>query len=90
MDSNAADNTPQTAPPKSGAERVRKHRKRRRQLEMQVAYGVAKLVTGQGAGDQAKAILVLLEKAAGGRSVPDDVRCVLDDAIDKLKSRSRY
>ena len=63
MDSEVADNTPQTAPPKSGAERVRKHRKRRQQLDMQVAYGVAKLVTGQGAGDQAKAILVLLEKA---------------------------
>lgn len=90
MDSKAADNTPQTASPKSGAERVRKHRKRRQQLDMQVAYGVAKLVTGQGAGDQAKAILVLLEKAAGGRSVPDDVRSVLDEAIDKLKSRSRY
>jgi hypothetical protein len=91
MDSEAADRAPQPADaPKSGAERVRKHRKRRQQLDMQVAYGIAKLVTGQGAGDQAKAILLLLEKAASGRTVPDDMRSVLDEAIDKLKSRSRY
>ncbi len=90
MDSNAADKAPQTASRKTGAERVRKHRMRRQQLDLQVAYGVAKLVTGQGAGDQARAILMLLEKAAGGRTVPDDMRSVIDEAIDKLKSRSRY
>lgn len=90
MDSEAADKASHPAAAKTSAERVRKHRKRRQQLDLQVAYGIAKLVTGQGAGDQANAILMLLEKAAGGRSVPDDVRSVLDEAIDKLKSRSRY
>ncbi len=90
MDSEAAEKASQTPPAKTGAERVRKYRKRRQQLDLQVAYGIAKLVTGQGAGDQANAILMLLEKAAGGRKVPEDMRSVMDEAIDKLKSRSRY
>lgn len=76
--------------PKTGAERVRKHRKRKQQLEMQIAYGIAKVVTGRGAGEQRKALLSLLERAAKGGAVPDDVLSVIDEAIDKLKSRQMY
>ena len=46
---------------KSSAERVRKHRRRQRKLELQVAVGIAKIVTGKGAGDQRKALLAVLD-----------------------------
>ncbi|NTF17919.1 hypothetical protein G6L37_05850 [Agrobacterium rubi] len=89
MDSNDAD--PTLIPlRKSSAERVRKHRKRQQKLETQVAFGVAKIVTGKSAGDQGKALLALLEKAARTRDLPEDVQHVIDEAIDKLRSRSIF
>jgi len=75
---------------KSSAERVRKHRRRQRKLELQVAVGIAKIVTGKGAGDQRKALLAVLEKAAKDSDLPNDQLSVLDEAIDKLKARSVY
>lgn len=75
---------------KSSAERVRKHRKRQQKLDLQVAVGIAKIVTGKGAGDQRKALLSVIEKAARGSDLPDDVVSMFDEAIDKLKSRSIY
>jgi hypothetical protein len=88
MDSKDTDN--ETPKLKSSAERVRKHRKRQRQLELQVAYGIAKIVTGKGAGDQANAVAAHLEKIAAESSLPNDIRETLDEAIDKLRSRRRY
>jgi hypothetical protein len=41
-------------------------------------------------GEQRKALLALLEKAARSGSVPDDVLSAIDEAIDKLKSRQMY
>jgi hypothetical protein len=86
----APDETPTRPTPKSGAERVRKHRKRKQQLELQIAFGIAKAVIGRGVGEQRKALLALLEKAARSGSVPDDVLSAIDEAIDKLKSRQMY
>lgn len=76
--------------PKSGAERIAKHRRRKQQLDLQIAYGVAKLVNGRGVGDQKKALIALLEKVAADTSVPDDILSTLDEAIDKLNARSAF
>lgn len=67
---------------------MRKHRHRKQQLDLQIAYGIAKLVNGRGAGDQKKALIALLEKVAADTSVPDDMLSAIDEAIDKLKVRS--
>lgn len=90
IDETASDDKPSKDPPIPGAERVRKHRKRKQQLELQIAFGIAKAVIGRGVGEQRKALLSVLEKAAKGRSVPDDILSALDEAIDKLKSRRMY
>jgi hypothetical protein len=90
MDSDSADKEPLVPAPKTGAERVRKYRKRRQQLDVQVAYGIAKLVTGRGVGEQKGALLSALERVAATKGLPDDIVSTLDEAIDKLKSRSLY
>ncbi|WP_327211395.1 hypothetical protein [Rhizobium leguminosarum] len=75
--------------PKSGAERVAKHRRRKKQTELQIIHGLAKLVLGRDLGDQRLAMLSLLEKAARDTTIPPDVLDVLDLAVDKLKARPR-
>lgn len=74
--------------PTTGAERVAKHRRRKQQMDLQVAFGIAKLVNGKGVGDQKRALVALLEKVATDTDVPDDILSTLDEAIDKLKTRS--
>jgi hypothetical protein len=73
---------------KSGAERVAKHRRRKKQAELQIIHGLAKLVLGRELGDQRRAMLSLLEKAARDTSIPSDVLDVLDLAVDRLKART--
>lgn len=90
MDSTDKDTAAEKPTRKSSAERVRKHRQRRQKLDVQIAVGIAKLVIGRGAGDQSKALLTVLEKAARSRDVPDDHLTSLYEAIDKLKSRRFY
>jgi hypothetical protein len=74
---------------KSGAERVAKHRRRKRQAEVQVVLGLAKLVLGRDLGDQRMALLSMLEKAAEDTRLPPDVTETLDLAVDKLKAKGR-
>lgn len=74
---------------KTGAERVAKHRRRKKQTETLVVQGLAKLVLGRDLGDERMALLALLEKAAKDTSLPSDVLDVLDLAVDRLKSRPR-
>lgn len=76
--------------PKTGAERVRKHRRRQRMLMQQTAFGVAKLVLGRGAGEQKRAVAAFLEKAAEDPDLPEDIVAAIEDALHKLKQRSAY
>lgn len=74
---------------KTGAERVAKHRRRKKQTEQQVVKGLAKLVLGRELGDERLALLSVLEKAAKDTSLPSDLLDVLDLAVDRLKARPR-
>jgi hypothetical protein len=72
----------------SGAVRAKLHRERKRNREVQVAVGLAKLVLGQSAGEQRKVIIELLEKANERGDLPGDYARTLDRAIDNLTSGS--
>lgn len=75
--------------PKSGAERVAKHRRRKKQTELQIVHGLAKLVLGRDLGDQRLAMLAMLEKASKDTSMPSDILDAVDLAVDRLKARPR-
>nr|WP_250808365.1 hypothetical protein [Neorhizobium tomejilense] len=68
----------------SGALRAKLHRERKRNREVQVAVGLAKLVLGQSAGEQRKVIIEVLEKANERGDLPGDYARTLDRAIDNL------
>ena len=89
MDSDDTQTTETAAAParSAGAERVRRHRRRRQKIEQQIAFGIAKIVTGRGAGEQRKALLGVLEKASRDKNLPHDIMTVIDEAIDKLSAR---
>ena len=70
----------------SGAVRAKLHRERKRNREVQVAVGIAKLVLGQSAGEQRRAIIEVLEKATERGELPGDYARTLDRAIDNLTS----
>jgi hypothetical protein len=70
----------------SGATRAKLHRERKRNREVQVAVGIAKLVLGQGAGEQRRAIIEVLEKANAADGIPGEYSRTLDRAIDNLTS----
>jgi hypothetical protein len=70
----------------SGATRAKLHRERKRNREVQVAVGIAKLVLGQGAGEQRRAIIEVLEKANAADGIPGEYARTLDRAIDNLTS----
>ncbi len=70
----------------SGAVRARLHRERKKNREIQIAVGIAKLVLGQGAGEQRRAIIEVLEKANGNGGLPGEYARTLDRAIDNLTS----
>lgn len=75
--------------PKTVAERVAKHRRRKKQAELQIVHGLAKLVLGRELGDERMAVLSMLEKAARDTRLPSDVLDTLDLAVDRLKARGR-
>jgi hypothetical protein len=75
--------------PKTGAERVRLHRERRRNRDLQLAVGVAKLVLGQGVGEQRKVLIDVLQKTANSPDIADDYRRIIDRAVDSLTSSRR-
>lgn len=90
MDSKEQKDSTKRPSPKSVAERVRKHRLRKQRQELQIALGIAKLATGNSAGDQSKTLASLLEKAAKTPDLQDDQLSLLDNAIDRLRQRPRY
>lgn len=73
-------------PRMSGAVRAKLHRERKKNREVQVAVGIAKLVLGQGAGEQRRAIIEVLEKANAAEDLPGEYARTLDRAIDNLTS----
>lgn len=73
-------------PKMSGAVRAKRHRERKRNREVQVAVGIAKLVLGQGAGEQRRAIIEVLEKVTAAGDIPGEYARTLDRAIDNLTS----
>jgi len=73
----------------SGALRAKRHRDRKRARELQVAVGIARLVLGQSAGEQRRAILELLERAGADGDLPPDYARVLEKAIDSLIAQRR-
>ena len=75
--------------PKSGADRVRKHRSRKKQLETQVVIGVAKLVLGQGAGEQKRAISTFMEKALSDENLDEEYARIIERALDSINSTRR-
>lgn len=75
--------------PKSGADRVRKHRARKKQLETQVVIGVAKLVLGQGAGEQKRAIATFMEKALSDENLDEEYARIIARAMDSINSTRR-
>ena len=84
------DPSDQEQPVKSGAERARLHRERKRTREIQAAVGVAKLVLGQGVGEQKRVIMEMLERAAEAGDLPGDYANLLDRAIGSLASRRLF
>lgn len=70
----------------SGAVRAKRHRDRKKNREVQIAVGIAKLVLGQGAGEQRRAIIEVLEKATTADGIPGEYARTLDRAIDNLTS----
>lgn len=75
--------------PKTVAERVAKHRRRKKQAELQIVHALAKLVLGRELGDQRLAVLSMLEKAARNTNLPSDILDTLDLAVDRLKAKGR-
>lgn len=73
----------------SGALRAKLHRERKKSREVQVAVGIAKLVLGQSAGEQRRAIIEVLEKATENDDLPGDYISAIDRAIDNLTSSQR-
>lgn len=69
---------------KTVADRVRLHRERRKRKDMQVAVGIARLVLGQGPGEQRKALLEYLSKYAASEELPADYAKVLERAVESL------
>jgi hypothetical protein len=78
----------QSSSVKSGAVRAKLHRERRKDKEVQLAVGVAKIVLGQGAGEQRNAVRDFLLKVVDAGELPDDYMRALERAVERLKSRS--
>lgn len=71
--------------PKSAAARVKSHRDRKKGNDVQLAVGIAKLVTGQGAGEQRRVLMAFLEKTAG-QEMPGDYSVLIERAVKSLSS----
>lgn len=82
--------TPQDGSRKSGADRARLHRERKKVRETQVAVGVAKLVLGQGPGEQRNAIMELLERSCEIEDMPDEYRRSIERALERLSARRSF
>jgi hypothetical protein len=75
---------------KSGAERARTHRERKKGKDVQIAVGVAKLVLGQGPGEQKAAIAGLLERAAESDDLPGNYASLISRALAALASQAVF
>lgn len=76
--------------PDSIAERSRRHRRRRKMVQSQLAIAISKLVLGQNLGDHQKLLRDYLAKYTVPDILDDDQQTLIDRAIDRLgSSRSR-
>ena len=71
--------------PKSLAERSRTHRDRKKGNDIQMAVGIAKLVMGQGPGEQRRVLMAFLEKAAA-QDMPGEYSVLIERAVKSLSS----
>lgn len=75
----------------SGSERVAKHRKKKREIELQIAVAAARLAVGRDAGDQRLALRDFLQQFTKQDDLPEDYIQLFDAAVDILsRKRSRY
>lgn len=76
--------------PDSLAVRSQRHRQRKKNMEVQLAVGIAKLVSGRDLGDHRLVLKEYLSRFSSTDELPDDQLRIVDQALDRLnQSRLR-